>query len=49
LKVAEDDGRYLANKNLTDDLVALNPNSARDFPVWQRMAVPGHSFEKRIN
>jgi hypothetical protein len=32
-----------------DELVALNPDSAWDFPAWQRMAVLGHSFEKRIN
>jgi hypothetical protein len=49
LKVAEDYGRYLANKNIIDDVVALNPDSAGDFPAWQRMAVLGHSFEKRIN
>jgi hypothetical protein len=49
LKVAEDYGRYLANKNLIDDLVALSPDSAEEFPVWQRRVLSRHSFERRIN
>jgi len=39
--VAAHTGRSLANKNVIDDVVALNPNSAWDFPLWQRIRHQG--------